>query len=311
MFEARLVQGHMWRKIIEAVRDITQEVNWDCNSSGISLQGMDSSHVSLVSMLLRSEGFEPYRCDRNITLGVNLNSLSRMLKCAGNDDIITLKAEDNGDTMSLLFESPSKDKVANFELKLMDIDAENLGIPPTDYPVMIKMPSVELQRICRDLGAALSGESVTISCDKNSVRFSTQGPHGSGHITLMQNSSVDKKEEEIIIECRKNLNLTFALRYLNWFTKATPLSPYVYLMISDETPLAVEYRIGELGYIRYYLAPKIEEEGSNEQKDGETEKETETKIKSEDDGEEDAPRKKNRKIKAEAMSDEEMNADDD
>ncbi|CAN7096921.1 unnamed protein product, partial [Brassica rapa subsp. narinosa] len=30
---------------------------------------MDSSHVALVSLLLRSEGFEHYRCDRNLSMG--------------------------------------------------------------------------------------------------------------------------------------------------------------------------------------------------------------------------------------------------
>jgi len=30
--------------------------------------------------------------------------------------------------------------------------------------------------------------------------------------------------------------------------------------MSGEVPLVVEYQIEELGYIRYYLAPKIEED---------------------------------------------------
>ena len=56
-----------------------------------------------------------------------------LMQCAGNDDIITMKAEDSGDTVSFMFESPSQDRIADFELKLMDIDAEQLGIPDTDY----------------------------------------------------------------------------------------------------------------------------------------------------------------------------------
>ena len=44
-----------------------------------------------------------------------------------------MKAEDSGDTVSFMFESPQQDRIADFELKLMDIDAEQLGIPDTDY----------------------------------------------------------------------------------------------------------------------------------------------------------------------------------
>ena len=72
MFEARLVQGDVLKKIIESVKELVSEATLDCCESGISLQAMDSSHVSLVSLLLRSDGFETYRCDRNLSLGLNL-----------------------------------------------------------------------------------------------------------------------------------------------------------------------------------------------------------------------------------------------
>jgi len=39
---------------------------------------MDSSHVSLVSLILRSEGFAPFRCDRSLTLGINIASMAKV-----------------------------------------------------------------------------------------------------------------------------------------------------------------------------------------------------------------------------------------
>nr|KAF6423311.1 proliferating cell nuclear antigen [Rousettus aegyptiacus] len=108
MFEARLVQGSILKKVLEALKDLINEACWDISSSGVNLQSMDSSHVSLVQLTLRSEGFDTYRCDRNLAMGVNLTSMSKILKCAGNEDIITLRAEDNADTLALVFEAPSK-----------------------------------------------------------------------------------------------------------------------------------------------------------------------------------------------------------
>jgi len=49
---------------------------------------------------------------------MNLGNLSKMLKCAGNDDIITIKADDNGDTVTFMFESTGQDKISDFELKV-------------------------------------------------------------------------------------------------------------------------------------------------------------------------------------------------
>lgn len=69
MFEARLTQGALLKKVVDAVKDLVGEANLDVNSTGLSLQAMDSSHVSLTAMSLRADGFEHYRCDRPISMG--------------------------------------------------------------------------------------------------------------------------------------------------------------------------------------------------------------------------------------------------
>ncbi len=68
-----------------------------------------------------------------------------------------------------------------------------------------------------------------------------------------------QEEESTIIELEEPVTLTFAMRYLNLFTKATPLSQTVTLSMSPDVPLVTEYKISEMGYIRYYLAPKIDD----------------------------------------------------
>ena len=60
---------------------------------GISLQAMDTSHVALVSLNLSMEGFEEYRCDSNVVLGVNIANLSKVMKLADPSDSITLQAD--------------------------------------------------------------------------------------------------------------------------------------------------------------------------------------------------------------------------
>ncbi|KAK8543431.1 hypothetical protein V6N13_136057 [Hibiscus sabdariffa] len=275
MLELRLVQGSLLKKVLEAIKDLVNDANFDCSATGFSLQAMDSSHVALVALLLRSEGFEHYRCDRNISMGMNLNNMSKMLKCAGNDDIITLKADDGSDTVTFMFESPSRtdtlgafyvflngikaqDKISDFEMKLMDIDSEHLGIPEAEYQSIVRMPSAEFARICKDLASI--GDTVVISVTKEGVKFSTRGDIGTANIVLRQNTTVDKPEEATIIEMNEPVSLTFALRYMNSFTKATPLSSTVTISLSSELPVVVEYKIAEMGYIRFYLAPKIEED---------------------------------------------------
>lgn len=41
-------------------------------------------------------------------MGMNLTSMSKILRCAANDDIITIKAQDQADTVTFVFESPNQ-----------------------------------------------------------------------------------------------------------------------------------------------------------------------------------------------------------
>lgn len=77
---------------------------------------MDSSHVSLCALKMRAEGFDHYRCDKNISLGVNTPNLSKILKCAGNDDLVTIKSEEETDTLNMMFESPNQVSAVPFPL---------------------------------------------------------------------------------------------------------------------------------------------------------------------------------------------------
>lgn len=176
---------------------------------------------------------------------------------------MTIKAPDDGDKIALTFEAKNESEVSEYEIKLMNLDSEYLGIPDTSYSVQIKMPSYKFQRICKDLAGI--GDAVTISCAKDCVRFAANGDLGSGTVKLNQTASADKPEEAVTVRMSEPICLSFAVKYLNHFAKATPLSKQVSLSLAPDVPLVVEYAIvddddSDVGHIRYYLAPKIEED---------------------------------------------------
>ncbi|KAF2437329.1 proliferating cell nuclear antigen [Karstenula rhodostoma CBS 690.94] len=260
MLEARLSQANLFKKVVDAIKDLVQDCNFDCNDSGINLQAMDNSHVALVSMSLKTDAFTSFRCDRNIALGINLGSLTKVLRAAGNDDVLSLKAEDAPDVVNIVFESSSQDRISEYDIKLMDIDQEHLGIPETDYAAQVTMPAAEFQRICRDLSAL--SESVAIEVSKDGVKFTCTGDIGSGSVQLRSNTNVENPKESIEIEMTEPVALTFSLKYLVNFCKASGLSDKVKLKLSAEVPLLVEYPLSEgtNSFLQFYLAPKIGDE---------------------------------------------------
>ncbi len=79
-----------------AITGLIVDANLICSGEGIRLQAMDNSHVALSSVELRTEGFDPYRCDRAMTIGVSVASLLKIVKSGNNDDILTLRSDDVG-----------------------------------------------------------------------------------------------------------------------------------------------------------------------------------------------------------------------
>lgn len=86
-----------------------------------------------------------------------------------------------------------------------------------------------------------------------------EGEVGSGSVKLGHNDS-DKKEDQTILEVSEPVSQQFALRYLNMFNKAAPLSNFTRLCLHQEQPLVVEFKIESLGVLKYFLAPKISDE---------------------------------------------------
>ncbi|GLB39354.1 hypothetical protein LshimejAT787_0605160 [Lyophyllum shimeji] len=187
MLEAKLSEAGTLKKLLDAIKELVTDANFECNEEGITLQAMDNSHVALVSVLLEATGFKRYRCDRPMPLGVNLTSLTKVLRCAKDDDECTIKAADEADVLNLVYEAKTSDRIAEYDMKLMDIDSDTLGIPDTEYDARVTMPSSEFTRIVRDL--SLLGESVRIEVSKEGVRFASDGEAANGSVLLRQSDS--------------------------------------------------------------------------------------------------------------------------
>ncbi|KAL0573948.1 proliferating cell nuclear antigen [Marasmius crinis-equi] len=182
MLEAKVSEASLLKKLLDAIKELVNDANFECNEEGIHLQAMDNSHVALVAVKLQHQGFKKYRCDRPMPLGVNIASLTKVLKCAKDDDLCTLKAADEADVLNLVYEAKNSDRIAEYDLKLMDIDADSLAIPDTDYDAYIKFPANEFSRIVRDLASL--GESVRIDVSKEGVRFASDGEAANGSVLL-------------------------------------------------------------------------------------------------------------------------------
>jgi len=218
---------------------------------------MDSSHVALVSLNLSMEGFESYRADTSMVLGVNVALLAKVMKLADPSDSITLSAEDSATQLKLVFENPKNQRTSEFVLNLINLDTEHLAIPETEYSSTIAINSGEFTKLCKELYSL--DETITIQTNPEFVQFAVESEAGTGSIKLGANDG-GSKDEMTHVDVTEPVTQQFAIRYLNLFNKAAPLSTHTSLYLHQQQPLVVEYKIDTLGVLKYYLAPKINDE---------------------------------------------------
>ena len=100
---------------------------------------------------------------------------------------------------------------------------------------------------------------MSIEASKDGIKFSCAGDIGNGAVTIRSHTNVEKPDLNVEIELTEPVSLTFSLKYLVNFCKASGLSKSVKLCLSNEVPLLVEYNLAGSSYLRFYLAPKVRE----------------------------------------------------
>merc|ERR1711866_15605 len=192
------------------------------------------------------------------SLGMNVDSLAKILKMCGTTWALKLKWRSDADTVNFQCESGEEDRIADFDLRLMQIESEHMEIPEQHYKVSARLPSAEFQKICRDLKEF--GETMQVKASKEGITFSVQGDVGAGNVMLKPRES-EKPEDKVSLTVHEPVTATFALRYLVNFAKAAPLCGTVELGLGPDAPLLVRYNLknADNGHLQFYLAPKIDE----------------------------------------------------
>merc|ERR1712179_197950 len=289
MFDAKLQNGLNLKKCVNALKELIEQGAWDVTEDGIQMQSMDSSHVALVQMNISDTSFETFRCDQAMQMGLNMGNLFKIFGAFTNGSVHIQADGEDADTVKWVFETASdgkskakknrvkeeagsdeeegsgdddemqdegeKKKTSNkirgpiqkkqtYELRLMDLDVEQLGIPEQDYQATFTMPSSEFTKIVKDL--LIIGESVTIDVKKSSVTFKAE--------------AIGDNDEAFELEVNDPIELSFATQYLKKFTAAGPLSRDVTIALSPDVPMVISYEVEDFGHLKYFLAPKIDDD---------------------------------------------------
>ena len=248
--EAKFDDGELFKKIIGAIRELSDEVEFFCTEDTMEIQAMDGSHICMIDMVLKKSAFSTYEIDQDISIGVNLTNLNTLLKMSKKNDSIAFKYPKDTDALELKI-AGSKKKL-DFNLKLMEIEQERLETMEFPYDRIVTLDSSEFEKLIKN--ATSIGDSCEISITENSMIFKITGDTGSGTL-----STEDVVIDEFVVEDFPKL-FKFNSNHLKNIAKASKLTDKVTLKITENAPLCCNYDLGEdIGRVRFYIAPMADE----------------------------------------------------
>lgn len=157
-------------------------------------------------------------------------------------------------------------------MKLLNLDIQSIGIPDVEVDSEVKILSTVFDKKISDLKSLASRDQVNISIANEGIFFTCLGDRGNSKMKVAMDdvSAAATTHTPVLagIRVEKVINANFSIKYLHYFTKGTSISPYVIISLIEGKPLIVEYHWEDLangnnknilGYLKFYLAPKLDD----------------------------------------------------
>ena len=244
----KTVQATALKSTFEVLKDILNDVNVIFTSEGLKILTLDTARVALVDLTLSADNFDEYECSGEVIAGINITNTYKLLKTITNNDVVTFDINDI-EFLNIKIENNVKKSSTSFKLKLLDIDDDRIQLPPVDMNVVTVMPSIDFQRINRDMNNISS--DVCIHRNRDKFIISCEG---------------DFANQDTVIDCGSDNEFTgsirgvYSLKYVNLFTKATGMCSNVQIMQEEANRfLVLKYNVADLGELRFYLSTKADE----------------------------------------------------
>jgi proliferating cell nuclear antigen PCNA len=232
-------------RAVELISEIVTEVRIKISDYGLSIGAIDPANVAMVGFKLPKSAFSQFETG-NETLGVNLDSLKRILKRCGSGSSLLIEKEDN--LLNLYVQDRIKRK---FSLSLIEIEAEDIDfegkIMRMEFTSRIELNSIDFIDSVED--CSVVDDACTFSVIDGKFVIEAKG---------LNYARAEFSGDEAKIEA-ENSKARYSLDYLQKFVKGARLCEKSILNFSDDHPLKLEFRSPDME-LSFVLAPRVETE---------------------------------------------------
>ena len=249
------VKAELFTSIFQNIKIFTDHISIVCKTTGFFFQAMDNARVCIIELEIPSAWFDTYSVPVDVVIGINSNILFKILNAREKtQNIRIVYNDDNNDTLFINFTSEDKrifDK--QFEMPLIFLEIDQMEIPAIDYITEFTVPSSVFSGLINQLKSF--GSSLDIKCNEKHILLSSNSVE-CGKMSVEMN--IDDLSSFSINE-GEELEISFSLSYLHNIC-SFKISKEMEIKISDNYPLSIIYDLQNEAIMKFYLAPKINED---------------------------------------------------
>ncbi len=238
----KLEDPTLFTKSIELISDLVLEVRVKITNFGLSIVAIDPGNISMVSLKIPKSAFKEFESGEE-TLGVNLESLKKILRRASKTCSLVLEKKENA------LEIKIEDKINRiFTLNLIEVEREDKEFPEhLEFSSKITINSQDFIDAVDDC-LVVSDACSFIVDEKKFVIESRE----------TNSARTEFSDDEVKMEA-ENCRVRYSLEYLQKFAKAGKQFPETILKFAQDHPLRMDF-ISEHLSISFLLAPRVETE---------------------------------------------------
>lgn len=226
-------------RIIELISELVTEVRIKVNEFGMGIIAIDPANVAMIGFKLPKSAFSQFEAGHEV-LGVNLDSLKRILKRCSIGSSLTLEKKENTLDIQIF------DKIKRrFGLSLIEIESEDKEMPNLEYSSVVEMNSQDLTASIEDCSVVADACSFIVKDGKFIIE--ARG---------LNSARIEFSGDEAKIEA-ENCKAKYSLEYLQKFIKGAKLCDKTVLNFADDHPLKMDLKIPHME-LSFILAPRVE-----------------------------------------------------
>lgn len=244
--------GKVLKQIVDAVSELCTDLNFYFSPDGLSMQTMDPSHATLMLLEIPASGFESWEFGETLPpVGVNANSLNKILSCMKDDLTVKLIVTDS--TLEIILGT-----LGEFSLGQIDIDADLLQPQDFDYQHIEMVKSQDYGSIIGNLQKF--GDTAKITFLGSVIRWATNGDIGKASFNMYIESDEERKMDIVSDEFS---DVQLSLRHLSMYSKVCPISNTIIIKFADPgLPVQFTFNVEKVPEVKlnYWLAPRCDDE---------------------------------------------------